>query len=260
MIRLLLAFALCAVGHAQSMVVLYGDSLAAGYNSHLAGAPLRVQSRTLAPPMAVTQTVPGAYVWSEALMLWEPVTAFQNHQGWGPDPAYGLALAWTRDRAEPLYIVEFAVPGSDVNPAHPNPFRSWYPNVPQGLFPRLKDMIERAALTLDGPVLSGIVFSAGNASPTPDLVAHVEAVNHSIVGLFAQTFAHIEVGLRAYELTAPNTSTNRDLIPEWAAASAWNRRVADLTTLPARTGGLPDGVHPTALGTVAIGMLAEGEV
>lgn len=242
-IRLLIAlFVLAAPATGQAVVIYYGDSIMAGYNSHLPGEPVDEE-----------RIVPGAFRWSELTQSWWPVTNKQNWQLTGPDPLYYFALEWTANEVDDLYLVGLAIPGADVNPDHPNPLASFHPSSTTGLFPRLALQINTAWWSLQNPKLEGIMFSVGNTAPELQLGTWIVETNTEILEVVLFTLELPKrVGLRSYKLNHPDTSFNRALIPSWSNDSPLRYHV-DLTNLPGKTGGLADGVHPTARGMQMIG-------
>ncbi len=248
-------FVVAPLARAQTVVVVWGDSIACGYNSHLrppGTTPTPFAAQAFARPAA--RVVPGAFRWDWPTSSWAPLDDRGNWQRRGCDPAFGFATAFRRSRPEPLYVIAAGVPGSDATPTHPNALATWAPSSSVGLFPHLRDGIVQAQATLQAPQLHSILFSAGNTQPTPALVDDVDAVNVAVEALF-QGPPPLHLGCRSYALTHPDTTMNRALMPVWANGSP-RRRLVDLSHLPHTTGGLPDGVHLSQSGAVGVGMEA----
>jgi len=230
---------------AQTVIVVWGDSVMSGWGANAStGTPWG--------PEPFGAAVPGAQRWDTASQGWVPVTPYQNFQGTGADPVYGFCAAWRRFFGEEVYVVGLGVPGSDCDPTLGS--RSWHPNAAGGLFGVFRTELQTALATLPTPHIRAVLFSTGNTDPTLNLVADIDAVNDAIL-LEDPGSTPTLLGVRSWDVSSPNTSINRALIPVWATGPG-RRIVVDATSLPARTGGLPDGVHLTHFGSIFLGYYA----
>lgn len=246
----LAAWTFLAAAHAQNVLVCWGDSILAGYNS---------SGGTYTPfgPAPFGDPLPDAYRWDAATQSWGPLTPFQNQFGTGADPVYGFAAGWRRFHGGEIYVIALAVPGSDVSASHPNPLGSWHPSVVGGAFERLAtDHLAPALATLPTPDIRAVLFNAGNNNPTPNLIADIDSVNAAISAYLPWSTPRF-LGVKTYLGTPQDMQTmvQRHSIEAWAAAST-RRHAVETITLPARTGGLYDGYHLSHFGSIFLGFWA----
>lgn len=246
----LAACLLVAMTPAQSVVVCWGDSILAGYNS-------TGDTSTPYGPAPFGDPLPGAYRWNAVTQAWGPITPYQNHFGTSADPIYGFAAGWRRFHGGEIYVVALAVSGSDVSPLHPNPLASWHPSVAGGAFSQLVSQhLSPALASLAAPNIRAVLFNAGNNHPTPSIGADIDAVNGAI-STFVPWSTPRYLGVKTYLGTTsdPQSLIQRQAIAAWAAPS--NRRHAvETLTIPLRTGGLADGFHLSHFGSIYLGFWA----
>ncbi|MEM9378455.1 MAG: hypothetical protein AAGB93_00805 [Planctomycetota bacterium] len=244
---------------AQSVVVMWGDSVVAGVGSHVS-QPMPMGPAPFGSP------IPCGYRWNHSTMSFDPITEADNNAGNGADLTYGFAEAWLRFRNEPVYIVSLAFSGTDCNPI--NIGRSWHPASGSRLLPRLHEEVSAAlahapthAGTSGSATLECIVFCTGNNSPSLDLVQNIEAVNNTILG-WVPTANPIQIGVSTWRVPPGNgnldTTYNRMLMGDWKAAApvGQTRQVVDADQIPSHTGGLPDMAHLSHWGEITLGFQA----
>jgi len=247
MLRSLAALLLCAASlpmpraEAQAVLVLWGDSVVAGFGA---------DARTGTPygPAPFGDPLPGAWRWAERTQRWVELTPMQNHQGTGADLAYGAAAAWLAlHRGQgAVYVVALGVPGSDVSAGMARSSSSWAPNVAGGALQRFVERSLRPALaSLPEPRVEWICGSAGNNE--------------------VRSWAQFQVDLRATfkSLLAEVSGTPATLMIKSVRLSDLEARqavvesghgVVDLDQIPKRIDGVQaDGVHLTHYGNVCGG-------
>ncbi|MEZ6015921.1 MAG: hypothetical protein R3F49_12455 [Planctomycetota bacterium] len=235
---------------AQSVIVCWGDSILAGFNS---------SGNTTTPtgPAPFGDPIPGAHRWDAVQQGWIDVTPFQNHFGTSADPIYGLAAGWRRFHGGDIYIVSLAVSGSDATPLHPNPLASWHPSVPGGAFERLAtEYLSPALATLAQPDIRAVCFAAGNNYLLPTFDSDINTIN-SALSTFVPWSTPRYLAIKTYLGTANDAQTlvQRQAIDQWAATSS-RRHAVETVSIPARTGGLVDGFHLSHYGSIFLGFWA----
>jgi hypothetical protein len=241
------ACVLATTARAQDVVVCWGDSILAGFNS-------TGDTSTPYGPAPFGDPLPGALRWSATTQTWEPITPFQNHFGTSADPMYGFAAGWRRFHGGDLYIISLALSGSDVSPLHPNPPASWHPSVGGGAYDRFKeDHLTPALESLPAPDLRAVLFNAGNNFMTPTLIADIDAVNAEIAAFVTKSTPRF-LGVKTYLGTAndPQTLVQRQAMADWAAMAP-DRYTVETLSIPGRTGGLFDGFHLSHFGSIFLG-------
>lgn len=245
---LLLTVLLGAVHHApaalaQSVLVLWGDSLVCGFGSD-------TQTGTPYGPAPFGDPVPDAWRWDAAHQDWTPMTAEQNFQGTGADPAYGAAAAWValHRGGGPVYVIALGEPGADVSPQMTRRRGSWSPTVREGALRRfLVGHLRPALASLPAPRVEWICGSAGN-----NCVPSWEAFSGDLAATWAALLAEVPGRPRTLMLRSYLGSQMEARV----AIGVSGHAVVDLDALPTRTGGLqPDGVHLTHYGNVCAGHL-----
>ncbi|MEZ6016775.1 MAG: hypothetical protein R3F49_16780 [Planctomycetota bacterium] len=230
-----------SLAQAQSVLVLWGDSVVCGFGADAC-------TSTPYGPSPFGDPIPDAWRWDEAGQRWIELTPLQNHQGTGADPAYGVAAGWRamHRSSGPLFVVALGIPGADVTPMMSRNHASWSPNVAGSAFHRFVSRSLRPALaSLAAPRVELVCGSAGN-NVVPDWSQFQSDLGATWEGLLAQLpNAPRTLMLRSY--CALNVNSR-------SAIDASGYVVVNLDQLPARTDGLQrDGVHLTHYGNVCAG-------
>jgi len=166
----------------KAVIIAIGDSLMAGDNA-------RIVNSTRPNPRPFGSPAPRVHIygrWNDPNAqvrlgnagysgpAWTPcVPDTLNWDYLGASPVYSLSSALARMYGiKNLYVIYFAVPGSDASRLHPVPAASWHPTVPNGLFQRfinyyLKPALATAELQTGGIPLIGIFGSFGQNSTNP---------------------------------------------------------------------------------------------
>lgn len=247
MLRHLAALSLVALAMAtppavaQSVLVLWGDSVVCGYGA---------DARTGTPygPCPFGDPIPNAWRWVERDQSWVELTPLQNHQGTGADLAYGAAAAWLAMHREqgPVYVVALGLPGADVGPWVTRRSSSWAPGVRGGALGRFIERSLRPALaSLPAPRVEWICGSAGNNA--------VRDWSEFQVDLRA-TYSALLAEVPGTPRTLMLQSIRRSDLEARLAIAASGHGVVDLDLLPRRIDGVQtDGVHLTHYGNVCAG-------
>jgi hypothetical protein len=246
----LAAFSLIAPARSQNVVVCWGDSILAGYNS-------TGDTTTPYGPAPFGDPLPNALRWNATTQAWMPITPYQNHFGTSADPIYGFAAGWRRFHGGDLYVISLTVSGSDVSPLHPNHLASWHPSVAGGAFERLAlEHLSPALATLPTPDIRAVLFNAGNNHMTTNIGADIDAVNGAI-STFVPWSTPRYLGVLTYLGTVNDAQSliQRQAIAAWAAPST-RRHMVETNSIPGRTGGLADGFHLSHFGSIFLGFWA----
>ena len=248
LLRLVVLLLLSVAARAQDVLVVWGDSIAAGFGTEASqGTPYG--------PAPFGDPLPNAYRWDAATQSWGPVTSTQNLTGLGADPTYGFVAGYQRLRGgAEVYVISLAVSGSDATASHPNPLGSWHPTVSGAIFEQFtSDYLSPALSSLSFPQIRAIMFTAGNNVWTPDLGSDVDAINGAIRA-YAPWSNPRYLGVKSYLGTPndPNTMLQRASIDAWSSSSG-RRHGVETVSIPARTGGLVDNFHLTHYGAIFLG-------